>query len=659
MFLYGRIFITFCGFMLDEVKSLLHKALRRKEKKFALEATKELTEHKDQLTWKTLLIFLFEDHCLSGSDILSRFLQFYVQNNKRGCVELLLEDCKTCRVAACLPVITLTDEYLEFDFEKKSAEEAGEFDGLLEAKEGCLDFDLIISHLRGAWISRDIKKILICMKLITASHDLEKRTLSEKGNRFLKEKKRGKKTVGQIVLKILHSITNDLNLKIYIGYCYKLACIPESPVRLILFSIGAHLLYPDAVKSKAFIHLGKKVDWRLIGKLNVMPNWVVDKHTHRGKTGKASEPLLAERPKGMTDADMKEFHGPRRKRDIEDFFSDGTEHVDKAIPVNPFWEKTKDIYRRYPRRQQKTIHMTAQYIKFLKKAKPTLFQPETVGIKRKLSNDLVVLNAKKPKIKSTRKRKLSGEELEIDIKRFAPPPGSPLLQVPTGHHKTYALADIAGGKVWKGPFSKKRIERILLVHELMKCVFADKHTLEVEERYPYLVYPLLKGKDAPLRIEKKIYFDHIQKQSVERDFLSRSSMGLRQLHVMSLTQIANLPQSVWAHFFYRFVLGVGDSGLYNALTDPTCSFVYGIDMDEVRGKKPTLEMDILDMMFVKKPARDLQLAILSSMKKNKRELMNELCSVNLDQLTEKYSACFSLKDIREKIDLIKVRVSSL
>ena len=329
MFLYGIVFLTFSGFMLDELRSFLQKAVRRKETKFALEATKELTEHKDKLTWKTLLILLFEDHCLSGSDILHRFLQFYVQKNKRGCVELLLKDCKTCRVAACLPVITLTDEYLEFDFEKKStgdfekksAEKGNEFDGLLEEKEGCLDFDLILSHLCMAWISRDIKRILICMKLITASHDLEKRTVSEKGNWFLKEKKRGKKTVGQIVLKILYSITNDLNLKIYIGHCYKLACIPESPFRLILFSIGAHLLYPDAVKSKHFSHLGKQVDWGLIGKLNVMPNWAVDKHTHRGRTGKASEPLLVERPEGMTDAEMKEFHGPRRKRDIEDFFS--------------------------------------------------------------------------------------------------------------------------------------------------------------------------------------------------------------------------------------------------------------------------------------------------------------------------------------------------
>ena len=79
-------------------------------------------------------------------------------------------------IAACLPVFTLVDEYLQFDFEKKSAGEGDEFHGLLEEKEGCLDFDLTLSHLRDAWLSRNIKKILICMKLFTAFPSHAKQT---------------------------------------------------------------------------------------------------------------------------------------------------------------------------------------------------------------------------------------------------------------------------------------------------------------------------------------------------------------------------------------------------------------------------------------------------------------------------------------------------
>lgn len=637
--------------MLDEVKSLLQKSLRRKEEKYVLEATKELTWHKDadHLKWKSLLTFLFEDHCLSGSDILSIFIQLYAENKKRTCVKLLLKHCKTCRIAACLPVITLSEKYMIVDFDKDLVCE-NELEGLVEQKEGCLNFDMILTHLLQAWRYRNVVRILSYIKLVSVCYDLEKRTMTEKGKKFLPDKIKGKPHVGQIALRMLYLKTEDTILKRYIGNCYKLASIPDSPVRLILFSVVTHLLFQHEVKSEDTIQLGN-TDWKSVKVLQDMPDWAVDKHTFRGKNGKASAKLMKGRPKGMTDDAFKVFHGQRMKRGQTDFFLEGVKHVDKAIPLNPFWERTIQIYQQHPESQQKTIKMTVQYMDKLRNVRPDLFHCSTV---------------KTTSQKST-KRKLPSEQEDpkkqkVEQKKYSPPPDCPLLQIPNGPNKTYTRVDVKEGVVWKGPFTKKKIDRILFVHTVMTSVFGDKHTLKVEERYPFIIFPMLQGSDASLQEEKKVYIDYLQqKQQVEGKFMSRKNMGLQQLHELSPFQIVNLPSSVWAHFFFRFILNVGDSGLYNAVTNSACSFVYGIDMEENRGKKPSY--DIINIMFVKKPSKQLCSAILYSIRKNKVELMKQL---NIEKDIEKvkfigqdHAASFIVSEAVEKIHLIKNIVASM
>ena len=650
MHIYGKIYLTLHGFMLGETKSKLQKGLRLKIQS-ALEAAKELTcGPNDQLKWKSLLTYLFEDHCLSGSDILSKVIQLHQGNDKRGCVELLLKYCKTCRVAACLPVITLSDKYIPLDFDKNLHIE-NDVKGLVEEKEGCLDFDMILAHLRQAWRHRNPEKILTYMKLISACHDLEKRTLTEKGKHFLPDKRRGKPHVGQIALRMLYLDTKDLVLKRYIGNCYTLASITESPVRLILFSVVTHQLFQHEVKSAESIQIGT-INWPDVGIPQDMADRDVDKHTFRGKTGKGSDSILKTRPEGMTDAAFKEFHGPRRKQDINDFFNEGVKCVDQAMVFNPFWSKTMEIYKQHSSRQQKTVVMTAKYMDKLKRVKPDLFHSGEV---------------KSEKVK-TAKRKLPSDQEEqakkqkVDQITFAPPPDCPLLQIPNGPNKKETVADLENGKVWKGPFTTKQISHILCIHRLMKNVFGDKHTLDVEDRYPFVVFPLLKGPDASLQEETKVYVNYLQKkQIVERNFMTRKSMGLQQLHDLSPLQIVNLPQSVWAHFLLRFVLNIGDTGLYNAVTDSSCRFVYGIDMEENRGKNPS--DNILDVMFVKKPSKQLCAAILYSMKKNKADLMKvldrEIDNDNLKIHLEKYSSALNVNDIIYKIALIKTTVSLL
>ena len=72
MLLQGKLILTRNGFMLDEVKSLLQKGLRRCDADLVGMAAKEL-HGKDQIKWKALTTMLFEDHCLADAQTLRDF----------------------------------------------------------------------------------------------------------------------------------------------------------------------------------------------------------------------------------------------------------------------------------------------------------------------------------------------------------------------------------------------------------------------------------------------------------------------------------------------------------------------------------------------------------------------------------------------------------
>ena len=102
MLIHGRLVVTQHGLMLDEVRSLLQKCLRRQEIDLAYRATKELISHeKDQLPWKSIVTFMFEDHCLTDVTTLTVFYDTYRQKNKFKAIEILGK-CLTCRHSACL-----------------------------------------------------------------------------------------------------------------------------------------------------------------------------------------------------------------------------------------------------------------------------------------------------------------------------------------------------------------------------------------------------------------------------------------------------------------------------------------------------------------------------------------------------------------------------
>lgn len=659
--MYEKLLLTPNGYKYDEVTSLLRTSLRRKEGEFVLQATKELTEMSDKLPWVTLITALFEDHCLLDENAMKTLLECHERRCKRDFVSFLLYHCKTCRTAECLSVVSLAGEYARFRFDTSKTTDLADkqFVGLIEEKEGCVNFDVLLRNLRVSWKANDIKKVTILMKLITASHELEERTLTIKGYEFLGGDQNIGEPIGQIVMMALYRITENKTMESYLQNCYAFTRTRGSPVRLILFSVVARIInpvFPTSWKKGEEIH---QVDWSSVGKLESMPTWAVDMNTRRGMTGLSNIHCVESILVDMTNDDLVEFHGARAKQDLEDFFREGSKLTDAALTENIHWDKSEQIYRSYPKKRRNLRHMTSVYMKTISRTNAELFHgpaTETTNMKRAIvHNDEVDDGAavtKHPKHDAT-----DAESV--------PPSSCILLQAPRASYKAFTAADLDGGWVWKGPLKKKTIERILLVHSFMTSVFGDIHTLPVSEKYPYTVSPLFKGRNASLKKETISFVNQRKNKRVSTGiFITRSNMGLRQLHELSSTQICSLPQSVWAHFIFRFALNVGDSGLYNALVDSSFTYgpdaaVFGIDMDEIRGKKSCCPENLIDLMFVKKPAGKICQAIVRSIKNNKALLKSILDSVNFDVCSDYHRSSLSISDVKKKMDIAKMSIACL
>ena len=592
--------------MLDEVRSLLQKSLRRKESGLVLQAAKELLGHgKDQLPWKCLVTFLFEDHCLADTHVLKAMYKAYKDNvvaAKYGCVELLLGS-KTCRMAACMPVVALDPLYEPTWWDNDMRVEES-LVGLTTSEEGQLNTDKLLQQLVTEWKKRNTASLISLLKLATMVVDNEKRRVTSKGKEFLIDTCKMNAHFGLVVLSALYKSTEDPSMKEYLAACYSFATIPDVTVRLILYAPLARLMFGPSKD----LDMLCDTEWEDVKTLTHMPDWAVDKHTFRGKFGSSTAKILTARPEGMTESQFAEFHGPRNKRDLKSFFEEGVQCCQEALENDPFWGRTKDIYFLYDKRKQKTQHMTQQYYKHLQGNYPLLF----LSVEEEACASDTVLNSKKRKHE---------QHIGEGIKKKKMTHG-PLLQKPVNSNKVYTCADLEEGKVVKGPYrSEDKLHYTMFVHKVMREVIGDLHTLTVESHPPFLNFPLLKGHGATMESTSLSFHDHISQSIIEdAEFITRGSLGIVQMHKLRPEQVPQVPVSLWAHFLYRFALNIGDSGLYNALTDSQLTFFYGIDMEERRGKLKPIQ-SLLDVMFTKVPRHELGKAILDSVKRDKMELL--------------------------------------
>ena len=279
MLTHGQLHLTANGLMLDEVRSLLQKSLRRGQsaRDCALRACKELLFHgKDQLPWHSIFTYLFEDHCLTDEKVLSFIYGAHTRGDKYACIEILLK-CHTCRIAACLPVIAMEPEYdlsnLDVNIDVPEA-----LRGLIEGKNKCVKYDILLAHLLNAWNKRDEEDLIRYIKVAVLTHDIERRLPTPKGTLYVLEKPRRRANIGMIVLSMFHRNTSDYKMRSYIFHCYRLAAALEAPIRLILYTILVQLFFHDQVPrtDPTVLQTGKTL-WKSIPPLKEMPYWAVDK----------------------------------------------------------------------------------------------------------------------------------------------------------------------------------------------------------------------------------------------------------------------------------------------------------------------------------------------------------------------------------------------
>lgn len=661
--------------MLDEIKSLLQKSLRRKDQPFVAASASELLRYgKDQLPWKCLLTYLMEDHCLNSGNAFSSFYEFYKQNDKLSAVELLL-NCYTCRVAACLPVISLQVEYKPCFFTESTASDEM-ITGLVTAENNRLDFDKIFKHLRVAWKNSDVRRMITVTNLCMLGHDVESRQLTEKG--FMLMQKLGtvkKPNLGHLVMYLLNFYSVKDEWKSYTEVCFKLLSIPKCCVRLVLFSVTARLQFEDNIKpihNESF----QEIAWNEVSKLTVIPTWAIDKHTYRGRFGTASSQLLGDRDFSLLH--RAQFHGVVEKKDIKCFLEEGCRCSKEILPCNPYWQKTKELYLSRPRKLQKTAKMVAVYYKELQICEgcKIVFTQKVKHINVNFgSRDTSILRYVSLKRKSTEnhvapvKNVRFANPLEeiIGIASDNPLPSNnlcdnpskkpclekedtlfgqrvtdlPLLQLPTNCNKTYTRILTDCLQVCKGPYRRDKLMLATFFHSAMKKVFQDRHTLDFQIEGAYIVYPLLTSNDIEqVKITCKDYFDQIAGLPVVAGKLvDRSSLGVVQLHKLSADETSQLPVTVWYHFIFRYLLNVGDSGLYNAISNKELSRVYGIDMEENRGR--IKRSHLLNLMFSKLPNKKICTIIVSTLLHNADELQ-----VILDAIFN--NAMESLQDLADE-----------
>ena len=727
MLIHGRLLLTSNGMMLDEVRSLLQKALRRNERELAMQATKELLGYgKDQLPWKSLVTFLFEDHCLVDTAVLRTFVELYDQGNKYKIVELLMQ-CPTSRIAACMPVIALTEEYDPVNWDADIQPDPS-LQNLVTLQEGRLNFELVLLHLKKAWIEENHTELITYMKLASMVCDYDHPHTTRKGEDYLI--RRSKITVKNsgfalIVLSMLHKNSTDIQMKQYLSYCYRIATILDVPIRLVLFAPVAQMIFRDKVQKVK--HSVGSLDWKTVEVLSKMPDWATDKHTYRGKYGKATMPLLTKKkmvPK-MTEDALEVFHGGRPKRDIMHFFREGA-HVVNEVTPNPYWDRIPEIYLSQPKRQQKTLQMTKVYYEEITQKFPKL---KYVSIKETLddskegennvnknSSELRVpaistrmttekqrekhrsdASAEKQGVKKRKGSELDEEDIPLnklikeaksdievnaDIKEKSDvqeksdiqksESGSsnqkidiklkgPLLQLPTGSAKVYSCLELKTKTVWKGPYRANKWNLTVFYHKVMRKVLLDPHTLKIQAVKPYITFPLL-GKQNDIKINERPFYDAISKKQVEKgQFIERSDLEIIQLHRIALEQYIKLPPTIWVHFIYRFALNVGDSGLYNALTDRDFSFVFGIDMEENRHR--VQGQTILDYMFTKRPAKAVCTELKKTIKKHKDEIYSalerQIDTESIVKLAKKYTIEFNKEQFLRRMEVAKSCVKNM
>ena len=200
---------------------------------------------------------------------------------------------------------------------------------------------------------------------------------------------------------------------------------------------------------------------------------------------------------------------------------------------------------------------------------------------------------------------------------------------------------ITGRLVVKGPYTvESRAVRLVQYRTSRLLAWgAEPTTVPVSIQrdeatgYQYLVFPVLPGSIAR-RCQNVVYYQwHLPRGSpamrpgVGYVAVRHPSDAWQQGSELVKSQFDSITDAMWLatfqHLLLRFVLGCGDSGLWNMLMCPSRDMVYGFDLEDVRKQSLSDASTVLRAMF---PSRSVPKAFVQRLKAKIRSLVAALTS---------------------------------
>ena len=373
----------------DEVKSLLQKAIRREDRGYAMKAVKELGK---TLKEKHLVTYLLEDHGLASGITLREASN--VSRKPLVFTELLIDRVKPSRYVACMPVYIMCDEYNLLDnvcIPLEADDDLKETRWGIQPKKDCVDIGIALTLLRTGWrnIATEDKAMMLGAKLLTVVMDHEKRVGPVNFRCPVHTGRRTKANLCQFALAILWDVEEDKDMVSSLEALMRLAAVPQAELRLVLFCavVRKWLMHGkgiahDVSSTDIPVSAPYKWNWSAMNDdlLIDMPQWAVDKHTYRGRVGKDTRVHYTKaisqggKHSPLPSELIEEFHGERKKKGLKHFLTDGVLLSQEAIE-NDIWVATKDMYMKQSLQcKAKTVEMTKIYVsQVLRVACPQLF----------------------------------------------------------------------------------------------------------------------------------------------------------------------------------------------------------------------------------------------------------------------------------------------
>ncbi len=628
---------------LDHLKSMVQKGLRRNLDDDVVKAVAGLDSYskmermgdsvkKHILDPGKVLTYTFEDAAMLPIECLNEIADCLGDQNPLGAIDVLGRKVMCCRIAARFPLFAMQMVATHIDKVKDllatcKCEKFNLCKGNKTPIQLCdphAAVDLLVSNLGKMDTNDGIIAVCVGFVLVCMVIDLEGRAMTDE---LMESGKRKKSLIYKImelvqegeareievfkkVARNAHGFSSFHRLFLSAWVCRRmmdhmeigdLYLRSDGPLEPYDYdSAGQIDVFPDYVFDKHVCLNRERIDGSLKyqHKKKNWPNaidWTkVDKLYPRRSKEEIRELMSMER--FLTDGAWVQPlpHDSEADRICQDMFKDIAERMyakDPADELQPVFANTE-----WKAVKRKTVPMLELLRDMLTKKMPDLFaakkQCPPLAKKRcpPLAKKRCADVAKKRRVDTATKQGLTEEQLDNYKKKYE---GWPMLKTPNYATKTNTRVCWDKRKVVKGPYRDygaiKKLEQRDKFFRSFPVIAGVYLPVEIDEDAMSVLFELITDKTTQEhKVEtvkkEKSFYDPVCGKQVEPGtslaMLTKGAAMQANVYFKHFQALALLPRlEFWIYMMLRYVAGVGDTGLFNVITDGRGQF-YGIDHEE-------------------------------------------------------------------------------